>query len=802
MKTFSALLVAVFSTAMAMAQVPAIEILDRISQQLMQHTNERPLAFIQNDKEVYQAGTAIWYKVFLVNRTSLTPHLKAGIVYAELRNDQDSLITQQMLSTANNEMEGRFLLPENIKEGNYYIQAFLPSMLKEEPSGIKRNSVYIVQSKQSISTPARPILYRNNLYKPANGILFYPEGQHLIQGIDNRITVTSFNENGEPVPGNGRITDNRDSVITRFEIGLDGISSFTINPQKLQQYKCLFTTTSGTLSEKKLPAPPLRAYQAGILSETSDILQFRIGLSDLLYTEKPSSYFIGFAKGKVVFAAAGKGMYAVSVNKKELPYGPVDFYLFDEKENLVSQRTVWNDHTGVQSLFTTDKSNYISRAPVSATLQLTDHAGKPVRGLVAISITDSSTVPGPLMQEVLRYWEKEYPEVSFFAAHKPAATQGYLQQILILHTKGTDTNKVDSLTTENDNNGIIISGALRDEKNNPVTNQAITLVSQQGNIILLDTTRENGHFSMMPTQIYEGIGFIPSINKGNNLPAGWHIELDPVQKIHANNFRSVTALPLPADTWNQHIERFRKLHSDSIQYAAALNWVQLSAEGAATGPGKKTAKRGGFTRTITREQLSKLELSNTANAVMMIPGVIMQGGKLTIRGGTPSLDASLPANIEPMVILDDVPVRLAAGTLVDFLNSIPPDNIDYIEVFMDGDAALFATRALNGVIRIKTGLPTNKNRSGTGASVIYPGGFHAAPEFKTADHSNEKIREAAFRDNRATIYWNGHILSDENGRVTFRFYTADASTTYRVLVTGISSKGEPIRETFWIKRNF
>lgn len=802
MKKLSLLTLSILTATLLSAQDGSIEMLNKLSANLIRHSDERPITFLQCDKNLYQAGTPIWFKIFLLNRTSLTPHIRPSIVYAELRNEQDSLIDQRMLTSSNNDIEGRFIIPPSLKEGRYYLQSFVPSQISETKMSIQRTGIYILNSNKPSLEKYTATSYFQRDYQPPSGITFYPEGQQLIQGIDNLVAVTSFDPNGSPITGKGRILDQRDSVIAQFEIDASGISSFRMSPLKLKRYKCLFISNNGVKTDKELPPVAQRAYQLALMSETNDQIQFRIGLSDQLYTEKPSSYLLGLARGKIVFAAAGKGMYAVSVSKTDLPQGPVDFYLYDEKENLVSQRTVWNDKAAVTINMKSDKANYFPRANANLSFQLTDRKGAATRALLAVSITDSALVP----EQVNTWWEqvllKDYPSLLYFRYRSSNASKGKDREALLTVTASHKAATIEQATPENDNNGIQLSGWLRNGKKEPEKAQAITLVSEQGNIILIDTTDQNGRFRMMPTQIYEGIGFIPSINKGNNLPSDWTIELDGIPTFKNEGHAGVQMVSFSGEKQQELAERFRKTHADSIQSVSGAKWREAIFSGTDPGTKKKTPKKSGFTRTITREQLSKLELSNTANAVMMIPGVIMQGGKLTIRGGTPTLDPTLPANIEPLVILDDVPVNLASGTLVDFLNSIPPDNIEYIEVFMDGDAALYATRALNGVIRIKTGLPTNKNRVSSGASKIYPQGFHAAPDFKGPDYSNEKIKELAIRDNRATIYWNGHILTDGEGKSAFAFFTADANTTYRVTVTGISSKGEPIHETFWIKRNF
>lgn len=68
-----------------------------------------------------------------------------------------------------------------------------------------------------------------------------------------------------------------------------------------------------------------------------------------------------------------------------------------------------------------------------------------------------------------------------------------------------------------------------------------------------------------------------------------------------------------------------------------------------------------------------------ANAIKMLPGVIMIGNQLTLRGGMQGIDNSAGADLEPMVVVDGVPAKISSGGVTDYLNSFNPDNIDYIE---------------------------------------------------------------------------------------------------------------------------
>ena len=70
-----------------------------------------------------------------------------------------------------------------------------------------------------------------------------------------------------------------------------------------------------------------------------------------------------------------------------------------------------------------------------------------------------------------------------------------------------------------------------------------------------------------------------------------------------------------------------------------------------------------------------------------------------------------------------------------------------------------------------------------------------SPKYETTEEKND-IRE----DLRTTLYWRPNIQSNEDGEARFDFYTADASTTYSVIIEGITHNGKIIRYVSKINR--
>ena len=73
--------------------------------------------------------------------------------------------------------------------------------------------------------------------------------------------------------------------------------------------------------------------------------------------------------------------------------------------------------------------------------------------------------------------------------------------------------------------------------------------------------------------------------------------------------------------------------------------------------------------------------------------------------------------------------------------------------------------------------------------------------FPSPDYDKkEKNKNTSYPDLRSTIYWNGDLQTDNNGKVDVVFFTADASATYTASVIGMTATGELVYKQIKIKR--
>ena len=767
------------------------QILDQLATKLTKEyeSNAKELIVLQTDKSIYQAGTDIWFRAYSVSSNGFAVDSKDKVIYVELASDKDSVVDRVLLNKEDLQYNGAITIPGLLKEGFYQLRTYTKTILQDHPADVFINPVYITNTankkgKEDQQNSNDPV------YK------FYPEGDNLINGVSSVVVFTAADKNGMPLQASGYVKDNLGREMVKFTG--NGIGKFSFEPySKDLTYKVYIKTNNSAEQVYSLPAIKTGAFQLSLQKQTPEELVFRVALGDSVYNTKASSYLLGIAGGKVCFASEGKAMYMVNIPVNTLPHGLVDFYLFDANKELKSRRTVFNENYNSAIAITTDRPEYSSRQKAKLNLNVTDKEGKPVKAVFSVSVTDKKlTGENTPMHSADIYMLTRNGSgllINNFITNSEtrdlvAVTASFTEQ---------SVKNIPEIKTDKDFywDGLEIKGRVAGKQMAPLTGQIVVLMPEQESATLNDSTDNKGVFVFHDMTFYGKKRFhvmIPSVfDKQQKYDVEEEKTSFPV--VHSGSFYNSNSISFA------NFPLFNQLHADSSIAGSTRIYLQQLKLQEETGNKKsqKTAKSGLSPHRITAEQLDKLSFSNTADAVKMIPGVMMLGTKLTIRGGlmTPTGNMS---DIEPLLIVDGVQTR--PGSVVDYLNSIPPNQIEYIEVITGPEGAMFGTRGGNGAIVVKTSNQLRDKKSDKERQTIVASGFYKEQNFYEPPYDSYAVRDASFVDNRATIYWNGQVITDDAGKATVSFYTADLKNDYNVTVQGITERGELIFKTYTVKK--
>ena len=215
----------------------------------------------------------------------------------------------------------------------------------------------------------------------------------------------------------------------------------------------------------------------------------------------------------------------------------------------------------------------------------------------------------------------------------------------------------------------------------------------------------------------------------------------------------------------------------------------------------KSKRISSFSRIITSDKFVNASEGQIGNTVLMGGGLQRVNGFVLANGLTKM--AGPDKGSEPIVVVDGQQVILNSGgddgsPVINFLNSLNPHNIDFIEVLTGPAASVFGLRGGNGAIVVNTG-SADKNlqqdNSPANIKTFYARGFYNAPAYTEPGYINKKNNNDANPDLRTTLYWNGGLLTDNTGKATVSFYTNDVPGTYTVTIKGITIHGDILYKT-------
>lgn len=142
--------------------------------------------------------------------------------------------------------------------------------------------------------------------------------------------------------------------------------------------------------------------------------------------------------------------------------------------------------------------------------------------------------------------------------------------------------------------------------------------------------------------------------------------------------------------------------------------------------GKHEQKLSEVTVSVELIKSKMLESTNTTSidqALSKVPGVTMYEDQASIRGGS---GYSYGAGSRVLLLLDDLPL-LTGSTGEAKWWIIPVENIDQIEIIKGASSALYGSSAMNGVMNVRSGWPSNKPET----KVIGYSGMYMNPERKS-----------------------------------------------------------------------
>ena len=345
--------------------------LDDIRQALEHASTSRvqEKVFVHTDNQCYFVGDTLWYKAYVVRADDLTPTDLSRVLYVELLSPDGLLVERQnIVVNPKGYTCGQFVLTDSLYSGYYELRAYTRWMLNFNVGHhrYRRQETWAFYNSQMAAdyfrtwdglysrvlpvygkpdTPgdydARRMYQRPKTRIPKQKkdelvVTFYPEGGHLIEGVQNRVAFDVCDQHGEAVSIAGTI--GRDAAALPVRTEYMGRGSFTVTPtaDRLRAY----FTWRGKTYDFALP----KAERSGIAMQLDD---------DARLTLRPQALPAGRQYGLSVLCRGALRHFqtidpaaqtVVSLPLDSLPTGVCDVTVFDDQGQILADRLFFVDH--------------------------------------------------------------------------------------------------------------------------------------------------------------------------------------------------------------------------------------------------------------------------------------------------------------------------------------------------------------------------------------------------------------------------------------------------------------------------
>ncbi|MDO6761363.1 hypothetical protein Q4566_14215 [Tamlana sp. 2_MG-2023] len=767
--------------------------------------------YVQTDKPYYALGEDIWYTAYLVNGVTHKKSEKSRIIYTELINEQDSIVSRRELFVDHIGVAGDFKIEKNFKPGKYILRAYTNYMRNLDESYLfqKEISVWDVKDNtKKVNTPSATNLQNSNLSTiPDNKpeIYFYPEGGNLVTNLTSKIAIKSKNNKTLE----GQIKDSDGNTLTHFKTQNFGIGLINLTPEANKSYYASIII-NGKEQKYSLPKALPSGHNLNIANFSDKIIikvtaNHAIGLKN--------TYLVGHQRGNLIyekFVPTAINEYSVMLDSKLLNDGVANFTLFDNNGKPVCERLVFIDtpNNNVDIQINLSNTTPKSREKVTMKLNLKDQNGSPLAGQFSMAITDLDAVDQKTTSENIKTYlllnsdlRGTIENPGYFFEKKNDKRRSYQLDLIMLTHGWRRFQWTDLLfaspekTKYSEEKGLYFSGYTTTLKNGKTRQASTTRMTFMGELPHQEQqqTASNGSFKYGPYIFNDSLPvlieartdhFKSEKDTGNRnlaiyLDQKYHdsprIVKKEVLKPLLNDSTKITTFKEQAKTISQLDSLY---HETATRLDEVLVTARMKSETAVRN--EKLNERTNYGSPSKRLDMADFENLRHLSVIQLIghlPGVITTGDSIYIR-----------TELVTKIYVDESAVD------VSDISTMTGSDIDFMDV-LTGAAASMYSNAGPGVIIIHTrlGMYTNTNTKRKPGIINFTAkGFYSAREYYSPNYEDDFTIETK-KDLRTTLHWEPLIeLSEANDNESIvSFFTSDSKSTYGIKIEGITENGNP-----------
>ncbi|MEZ4900348.1 MAG: hypothetical protein R2822_00515 [Spirosomataceae bacterium] len=764
--------------------------IDVLSQQLDKHNQQvvQEKVFVHLDRPLYLVGETIWFKTFCVDTKTNHPLEMSKVAYLDVLDKEHNSVLQTKISLEKGRGFGSLFIPPFLASGHYSIRSYTNWMKNLGPDFFFETAITIVNPF------SKPTLHPLPTTTVAYDLQLFPEGGNLVKGIETKIAFKATAQDGKGFVFKGAIVNQQNDTVGRFEPLKFGIGSFMFTPAAENQYRVLLQDAQKHWFSYKMPPIYDQGHTLQVQDSSASFLKVIVSATP----NTPSEVAI-LVHTKAMPKIAEKGMLqngkmAFIIPKNKLDDGITTITLFDNHLNPVCERLYFKRPTSTLTIAAqTDKAQYAPRQKVVLDISTLQGTVPAVADLsISVYLTDSLPAFDATLIESYLHLSSDLngtvESPTYYFNNTDEKADKALDNLMLTHGwRRFKWKEVTNKTTLKYNHVPEIEGHLLYGK---VINTKTNLPAPHIDTYLAAPSKRPQLFVATSDSLGNVYYELKHFLGAKEVIVQTDTRIDSIYRIEmASPFsEKIRTFSLPHFSFDASWKQSLLTRSINMQArnaflpksAQQFNTTEMDTLGFYGIPDEKYFLDA-YTRFPTVEEVMR----------EYVPGVAVRKrqGKYIFRVYD-KLQANLPFEEEPLVLLDGVPV-FDTGKILAF----DPLKIRKLEV-IDG-LYYFGPMAFSGLVSYTTykgdlgGLPLDPR-----ALVLSYEGVQGKKEFYAPRYDTPELQKSRVPDFRNLLHWSPQLLTDSQGKQSLNFYTSDQTGTYRVVVQGLTDNGVAGNKTF------
>ncbi len=743
----------------------------------------REKLYVHTDKNFYLTGEILWFRIYDVDASFQRPVDISKIAYIELLDDSNKSVLQQKVSLRPGEASGSFIIPPGIPTGNYRFRAYTRWMRNFGPDYFFSKIISIVNPhKLEVDSVAK----KTDRYD----IQFFPEGGNLIQNLETKVGFRITDAYGMGMDCAGRIVDNNQDTILKFQPVIFGLGHFMFTPLTGHTYKAIVNFPNGNQVTRDLPLAYASGYEMNVSKTADKQLSVTVSASG---NPDPAMYVYLFVhtrgdlkKFEGQYLKDGKAVF--SINTDDLGDGISHFTVFNFNELPVCERLYFKYPQKAFQIQVSPMDAYETRKKIQLDLSTSDHEGKPVPADMSMAVyrLDSlQTLDKTDIREYLYLSSElgggiESPE--YYFSDSSAGREEAMDNLMLTQGwrrfKWQDLlqNKPAPVQLMPEYNGHIIQGRLIDNKTGAGTPdlEAYLSIPSTRTQFRVSSSNAEGRVNFEMTGMYGSQEIVIQTNPKEDSISHIDIESPFDHQFTSNQLPDIS---VPSITSPVLLDE--SIHAQVQQIYNGNKMQQFIMPAMDTNSFYVTPDEGylldDYTRFLTmeevlREYVTSVDVLRRRDKFQLLVfnyplKEFFRSPPLILIDGVPVFDPNKLFHQDPLKIR-----RIDLITRQYFLGDLPFDGVVNCTTY-HGDL---------------DGFDMDPH-----ATVLDYPGIPGQRQFFTPVYETEQAINSRMPDFRTLLYWSPQIKTGPDGKHQVSFYTSDLPGKYAMVVQGLTENGEP-----------